>query len=83
MLYEVITYARRVLGLRPAPGPAQAATVARRTEAPIKRVVRPRILMIDDEPLVARAAERLIRQRGPDVSLDAIAVEAGVRNNFV
>jgi len=44
----------------PAPGPAQAATVARRTEAPIKRVVRPRILMIDDEPLVARAAERVL-----------------------
>jgi len=34
-------------------------------------------VIADREALLA-AAERLIRQRGPDVSLDAIAVEAGV-----
>src|SRR5512139_1472828 len=34
-------------------------------------------VIADRETLLA-AAERLIRKRGPDVSLDAIAVEAGV-----
>jgi len=58
------------------PAPRRRRTQPRRPGRPTGRT-RDHGVIADRETLLA-AAERLIRKRGPDVSLDAIAVEAGV-----